>query len=451
VQTDANRTIPARDILTPSQLNTLARDLLEGAFPLIWVEGELGNLSRPGSGHLYFTLKDARAQVRCAMFKPKSQWLNFVPREGLRVLARGRLTLYEARGDYQLVLDSLEEAGEGALRRAFEELKAKLTAEGLFDDERKRPLPAFVRRLGVITSPTGAAVRDVLSVLARRFPLIEAEVLPVPVQGEAAPAQIVSMLQRAARSGRYDVLLLARGGGSLEDLWVFNDERLVRAIAASEVPVVSAIGHETDFSLTDFVADLRAPTPSVAAELLVPSRDDLRLRLHGLQRRLNALHAQRLRQLAQRADRASLRLHALRPRARLDMLCRRQMEAHRRLQAALLRQVDQRRARLRHADAVLRAMQPRRRLALLRQRLEALALRPQAALARRLQHDAMRLRGLARSLETVSPLATVARGYAIVQHADGRIVRRMSDAGIEDALDVRLADGRLRVRVKSKS
>jgi exodeoxyribonuclease VII large subunit len=451
VQTDANRTIPARDILTPSQLNTLARDLLEGAFPLIWVEGELGNLSRPGSGHLYFTLKDARAQVRCAMFKPKSQWLNFVPREGLRVLARGRLTLYEARGDYQLVLDSLEEAGEGALRRAFEELKAKLTAEGLFDDERKRPLPAFVRRLGVITSPTGAAVRDVLSVLARRFPLIEAEVLPVPVQGEAAPAQIVSMLQRAARSGRYDVLLLARGGGSLEDLWVFNDERLVRAIAASEVPVVSAIGHETDFSLTDFVADLRAPTPSVAAELLVPSRDDLRLRLHGLQRRLNALHAQRLRQLAQRADRASLRLHALRPRARLDMLCRRQMEAHRRLQAALLRQVDQRRARLRHADAVLRAMQPRRRLALLRQRLEALALRPQAALARRLQHDAMRLRGLARSLETVSPLATVARGYAIVQHADGRIVRRMSDAGIEDALDVRLADGRLRVRVESKS
>ena len=442
---------PERDILTPSQLNTLARDLLEGAFPLIWVEGELGNLSRPGSGHLYFTLKDARAQVRCAMFKPKSQWLNFVPREGLRVLARGRLTLYEARGDYQLVLDSLEEAGEGALRRAFEELKAKLAAEGLFEGERKRLLRAFVRRLAVITSPSGAAVRDVLSVLARRFPLIEAEVLPVPVQGEAAPAQIVSMLRRAARSGRYDAILLARGGGSLEDLWAFNDERLVRAIAASEVPVVSAIGHETDFSLADFAADLRAPTPSVAAELLVPSRDDLRLRLHGLQRRMHALHAQRMRQLAQRADRAALRLHALRPQARLELFARRQLDAHRRLHAALRRHLDRRQARLRHADAVLRAMQPRRRLALLRQRLEALALRPQAALARRLQHDAMRLRGLARSLETVSPLATVARGYTILLHEDGRVVRGVSDAAVGDALDARVSDGTLRIRVESKS
>jgi len=276
----------ARQILSPSQLNSLARDLLEGAFPLVWVEGELGNLSRPGSGHLYFTLKDARAQVRCALFKPKSQWLTFVPREGLRVLARGRLTLYEARGDYQLILDSLEEAGEGALRRAFEELKQKLTLEGLFETERKRPLPAFVRRLAVLTSPSGAAVRDVLSVLARRFPLLHVDVLPVPVQGEGAPAQLVTMLQRAYRSGRYDTILLARGGGSLEDLWAFNDERLVRAIAQSPVPVVSAIGHETDFSLSDFVADVRAPTPSVAAELLVPSAQDLRARLRQLQRRV---------------------------------------------------------------------------------------------------------------------------------------------------------------------
>lgn len=448
---DAPQTAQKRDILTPSQLNTLARDLLEGAFPLVWVEGELGNLSRPGSGHLYFTLKDARAQVRCALFKPKSQWLNFVPRDGLRVLARGRLTLYEARGDYQLVLDSLEEAGEGALRRAFEELRAKLTAEGLFEAARKRPLPAFVRRLGVITSPSGAAVRDVLSVLARRFPLLPTEVLPVQVQGEAAPAQIAAMLKRASRSGRYDALLLARGGGSLEDLWAFNDERVVRAIAASAVPVVSAIGHETDFSLSDFVADLRAPTPSVAAELLVPSRTDLLLRLRGLQRRLHALQGQHLRQLAQRADHAALRLHGLRPRARLDLLARRQQEAQRRLHAALRRQLDERRARLRHADAVLRAMQPRRRLALLRQRLEALALRPQAALARRLRHDALRLRGLARSLEAVSPLATVSRGYAILQREDGRVVRSTADAVIGDALEALLADGRLRVRVESKA
>ena len=190
------------EILTPSQLNALARDLLEGTFPLVFVEGELGNVSRPSSGHLYFTLKDARAQVRCAMFRPKSQWLRFQPREGMKVLARGRVTLYEARGDYQLVLDSLEEAGEGALRRAFEELKARLQAEGLFDPARKRPLPAFVRRLGVLTSPTGAAVRDVLSVLSRRFPLIEVEVLPVPEQGETAAAQIAAMLEKAVDSGR---------------------------------------------------------------------------------------------------------------------------------------------------------------------------------------------------------------------------------------------------------
>jgi len=441
-------TAPPRDILSPTQLNTLARDLLEGAFPLVWVEGELGNLSRPGSGHLYFTLKDARAQVRCALFKPKSQWLNFVPREGLRVLARGRLTLYEARGDYQLVCDSLEEAGEGALRRAFEELKKKLETEGLFEAARKRPLPAFVRRLGVVTSPSGAAVRDVLSVLARRFPLVEAEVLPVPVQGEAAPAQIVAMLRRAIRSGRYDALLLARGGGSLEDLWAFNDERVVRAIAESDVPVVSAIGHETDFSLSDFVADLRAPTPSVAAELLVPSRHDLRQRIDGLHRRLRALQAQRLRQSAQRADRAAIRLHAQRPRARLDLLCRRQLESQRRLQAALRRQLDRLHARLRHADAVLRARHPERRLALLRQRLQSLSLRPQAALARRLQHDTLRLRGLARSLETVSPLATVARGYAILQRQDGRVVRSVSAVDDGERLLARLPDGRLPVRVE---
>ncbi|MUV14258.1 exodeoxyribonuclease VII large subunit [Noviluteimonas gilva] len=437
----------ARRILSPSQLNTLARDLLEGSFPSVLVEGELGNLSRPGSGHLYFTLKDARAQVRCALFKPKSQWLNFVPREGLHVLARGRLTLYEARGDYQLILDSLEEAGEGALRRAFEELKQKLTAEGLFETERKRPLPAFVRRLAVVTSPSGAAVRDVLSVLARRFPLMHVDVLPVPVQGEAAPAQIVAMLQRAYRTERYDAILLARGGGSLEDLWAFNDERLVRAIAQSPVPVVSAIGHETDFSLSDFVADVRAPTPSVAAELLAPNRHDLALRLQGLQRRATRLMAHHLRRDAQRADRAALKLHALRPRARLDLLLRRQAEAQRRLDHAFRKQLERWHSRMRHADAVLRTMAPKRRITLLHQRLEALRPRPLAAMTRRLRHDQVHLRGLARSLEAVSPLATVARGYAILQRDDGHVIRSVQDVQAGQRVRARLGDGTLPLRV----
>ncbi len=217
------------DILTPSQLNTLARDLLEGSFPAIWVEAELGSVARPASGHLYFTLKDARAQLRAAMFRMKAQYLKFVPREGMRVLVRGKVTLYDARGEYQMVLDHMEEAGEGALRRAFEELKARLEAEGLFDPARKRPLPAHVQRLAVITSPTGAAVRDVLSVLGRRFPLLEVDLLPTLVQGSSAAAQITRLLQAADASGRYDVILLTRGGGSLEDLWAFNDEALARA------------------------------------------------------------------------------------------------------------------------------------------------------------------------------------------------------------------------------
>ena len=391
------------DVLTPSQLNTLARSLLEDAFPLVWVEGELGNVSRPASGHLYFTLKDARAQVRGAFFKPKSQWLKFVPREGLRVLARGRLTLYEARGEYQLVLDHMEEAGEGALRRSFEELKAKLAAEGLFASERKRPLPRFVRRLGVITSPTGAAVRDIVSVLGRRCPLLEVEILPVQVQGATAAAGIAGMLARAGASGRYDTLLIARGGGSLEDLWAFNDEALARAIAASPVPVVSAVGHETDFTLADFAADVRAPTPSVAAELLVPDRDELRRRVATLQARLHRQQRQQLRQAMQRADRAGLRLEAQRPRARLDLLCRRQADSLRRLGAAW---------------------------------------------QRRLEREQSRLRGLARSLETVSPLATVARGYALLQHEDGRLIRSTAQADVGDRVEARLADGTLKLVVR---
>lgn len=438
-----------RKALTPSQLNALARNLLEDAFPLIWVEGELGNLSRPSSGHLYFTLKDERAQVRCALFKPKSQWLKFTPREGLRVLARGRLTLYEARGDYQLILDTMEDAGEGALRRAYEQLKAKLQAEGLFDQSRKRELPAHVRRLGILTSPSGAAVRDVLSVLRRRFPLIDVEILPVPVQGDTAAAQIVRMLQAAGRSGRYDALLITRGGGSLEDLWAFNDEALARAIASSPVPVVSAVGHEVDISLADFAADLRAPTPSVAAELLVPDRADLAAHLRAQMRRLHAIHERLLRSTAQRTDRAALRLQALRPQARLDALRRRQEDALRRLHASWALVDQRRRAQLRHAAAVLHASRPQRRLSLLRDRLQSLAPRPQAATVRALQRHALHLHGLARSLEAVSPLATVARGYAILQRNDGRIVRSVHDLQTGDRLDARLRDGRLKLRVEN--
>ncbi len=435
------------DVLTPSQLNTLARNLLEDTFPVVNVEGELGNVSRPASGHLYFTLKDARAQIRCALFRPKSQWLRFQPREGLLVLARGRLTLYEARGDYQLILDSLEEAGEGALRRAFEELRQKLQAEGLFEQSRKRPLPRFVRRLGVITSPGGAAIHDVLSVLGRRFPLLPVEILPVPVQGAGAAAQIAELLQRAANSGRYDALLVTRGGGSLEDLWAFNEEVLARAIAASTVVVVSAVGHESDVSLADFAADIRAATPSAAAELLSLDRGDLQRRLQSLERRLRERQQQRLRDLAQRLDRAWLKLDAQKPAARLHALALRQLQLGQRLNATWQRALERDRARLRHAQAVLRARHPQLRLQHLRERLAAIGGRPHLAIARQLQQETLRLRSAVRALHAVSPLATVARGYAILSDERGVPVQSAAQVTPGDRIHARLRDGELALQV----
>ncbi len=431
-----------RQVLRPSQLNALARDLLEGSFPQVWVEGEISNFSRPASGHAYFTLKDERAQVRCALFRQNALRLRFAPRDGMQVLARGRLTLYEARGDYQLVLEHMEEAGEGALRRAFEELKQRLAAEGLFDAARKRPLPAMPRRLGILTSPRGAAVRDVLSVLARRFPLLEAEVLPVPVQGDGAAAEIRAMLQRAVASGRYDVLLVTRGGGSLEDLWAFNDEALARAIAASPVPVVSAVGHEVDVSLADFAADLRAPTPSAAAELLVPEREALATGLRQSRRRLDAALARGLATLAQRSDQAWLRLRAARPQLRLERGRARLDDLRHRLAAARLQALGPRRERLARVLRRLDQQHPRQRLQALRQRLALAAGRLQGQPERLLAHRRLHLEGLGRALATVSPLATLARGYAIVQRADdGRVLRSPAGAAPGDALRARLAEG----------
>ncbi|MFY2764543.1 exodeoxyribonuclease VII large subunit [Arenimonas sp. MALMAid1274] len=441
-----------RQVLRPSQLNALARDLLEGSFPQVWVEGEISNYSRPASGHAYFTLKDDRAQVRCALFKPKAQALRFQPRDGLQVLARGRLTLYEARGDYQLVLDHLEEAGEGALRRAFEQLKARLAAEGLFDPARKRPLPAFPRRLGVITSPRGAAVRDVISVLGRRFPLLAVDVLPVPVQGDGAAAQILDMLVRAGRSGRYDLLLLTRGGGSLEDLWAFNDEALAREIVASPVPVVSAVGHEIDSSLSDFAADLRAPTPSAAAELIVPERGELLARLQQRHRQLQALLARGTAARAQRADQAYLKLQALRPHLRLERGRGRLAALQRRLDQALESSLARRSERLARALRRLDQAHPQQSLQRHAHRLQLLRERLHALTQQRMQRRRLQLQGLARTLAGVSPLATLARGYAILQRdSDGGVLRRPSDAAPGQSVTARLAEGRLTLRVEASS
>ena len=378
---------PPRHILTPSTLNRLVRGLLEDALPLVWIEGELSNVARPASGHLYFTLKDSGAQVRCAMFRPKSAALRFKPTDGMQVLLRARVGLYEPRGEFQLVAEQMEPAGEGALQRAFEQLKAKLDAEGLFDAARKRPLPRHARRIGVITSATGAAIRDVLSVLARRWPLAEVEVLPVPVQGREAPPAIVSMLKKASASARYDVLLVTRGGGSLEDLWAFNDEAVARAIHASAVPVVSAVGHEVDFSIADFVADLRAPTPSAAAELLVPDAQDMLRHLRQLQQRLATLQQRRLQARSQRADHLLARLQAQRPQARLARDRERLAHLRHRLLAVLRERRQADRSRLERLHARLLARHPQQRLPLLQRRLAEQSQRLRQAMARQLERE----------------------------------------------------------------
>lgn len=438
---------PPRHILTPSSLNRLVRDLLEDALPLVWIEGELSNVARPASGHLYFTLKDAGAQVRCAMFRPKSGWLKFKPADGMHVLVRARVGLYEPRGEFQLVAEHMEPAGEGALQREFEQLKARLDAEGLFDAARKRALPRYARRIGVITSATGAAVRDVLSVLSRRWPLADVDVLPVPVQGREAPPAIVNMLRKASASGRYDVLLLTRGGGSLEDLWAFNDEQVARAIHASAVPVVSAVGHEVDFSIADFVADLRAPTPSAAAELLVPDASALSRHLQQLQQRLVVLEQRRLQSRIQRVDHLLARLQAQRPQARLARDRERLLHLHRRLLGIQREQSQWRQTRLERVQARLLAQHPRLRLLLWRRRLAELSRQLRESMERRLERERLTLKQTGRALHTVSPLATLDRGYAILFDAEGKVLRSAKNVDVGTSLHARLADGELPLSV----
>ncbi|KAG9555546.1 hypothetical protein KCV01_g22275, partial [Aureobasidium melanogenum] len=442
---DLDRSAP--HVFTPSGLNRLVRDLLEDALPMgVWVEGELSNVSRPSSGHMYFTLKDAGAQVRCAMFRMAASRLRFRPADGMHVLMRAKVGLYEARGEFQLVAEHMEPAGEGALQREFEQLKARLGAEGLFDPDRKRPLPAFPRRIGVITSPSGAAIRDVLSVLGRRCALAAVDVLPVPVQGREAPPAIATMLRKASASGLYDVLLVTRGGGSLEDLWAFNDETVARAIHASAVPVVSAVGHEVDFTIADFVADLRAATPSAAAELLVPDGADLERRLERQRQRMVTLMSRRLQAAAQRADHWQARLHAQRPQARLARDAQRLEALRRRLHMTVRQSHALRQARLERLQARLAARHPRLRLEPSAGRLGQLRQRMAAAIARRLERERLRVAQQGRTLHAVSPLATLERGYAIVFDQRDAIVRRAADVAVGESVRVMLAEGELTLR-----
>lgn len=393
-----------RPVLSVSALARAARLLVEEHFPMVWVEGELSNFRKPASGHWYFTLKDDHAQLRCAMFAGRNRAVRFTPRDGTQVLLRGRVSFYEPRGDFQLIADHLEPAGEGALRAAFEALKARLEGEGLFAPERKRPLPALPRRLAVISSSSGAALRDVLHVIARRFPALEVVLLPVAVQGDNAEADVLAALERVPAAAA-DVVLLTRGGGSLEDLWTFNLESVARAVAACPVPTVSAVGHQTDFTITDFVADLRAPTPSAGAELITPDQADFHTHLGRLNERLQ-------RGMDYRLERQQRSLVALQR------------------NLALLRpaqQIARHLERVRQVDAALRG-----------------------AVGRIVTVRAAELSAAARTLQAVSPLATLGRGYAVLTRAAGGVrqpVTSVAQTQPGERLTAHLHDGALDVRV----
>jgi exodeoxyribonuclease VII large subunit len=438
-----------RDIYSVSRLNSEVRAVLEGSFPLLWVEGEISNLAAPSSGHLYFSLKDSHAQVRCALFRSTRNRLRIRPENGMQVLLRARVSLYEGRGEFQLVAEHLEPAGEGALRQAFERLKTALAAEGLFGAERKRELPGFPRQVGVITSPSGAALRDVLSVLRRRMPALPVVLYPTPVQGLDAPGQIVRALEIANRRAECDVLLLVRGGGSLEDLMAFNDEAVARAVAASDIPVVCGVGHEVDFSIADFVADRRAPTPSVAAEMVSPDREALGRRVAVLAQRAERGLMRLQRESSGRLGALRSRLNSLHPAERMRQRQQRVDELELRLARALERGLGQRSARLAAGAARVLAATPEHRLNQQGQRLRDLRYRLGAALGLRLERGEKRLHSAVQTLDALSPLAVLTRGYAIVcSHPEGQLIRQSSAVRVGQQVRARLGSGQLVCRVE---
>jgi exodeoxyribonuclease VII large subunit len=422
--------------------------LLSRSFDGIKVAGEISGWKVWTSGHAYFTLKDQQAQIRCVLFRNNLRYLRFKPQDGVAVIVRGSVEVRAERGEYQLLVSGMEQQGLGRLYELFEQLKEKLRAEGLFDESIKRPLPAYPRRIGIVTSPQGAVIRDMLSVLRRRWSGLHIRLYPTPVQGSGSVEGIVAGLRWFSDSGWPEVVIVGRGGGSLEDLWSFNDERVARAIASSSVPVVSAVGHETDFTIADFAADLRAPTPSAAAELVVPERDEIILRVERAHQRASRAVHFRLSQLARRLEqrgidrsRRLLELRIHRGQQRTDELDY-EMRTH------LARVLRLRKQRWQQLDARLRARDLRVRMAKAGERLRAASQQLAVALRRRLDQASARQAPLALQLEALCPLRVLERGYSIVQTPDGRIVKRAADAPAGTSIHVRMHEGRLEAEVR---
>ena len=439
--------MPNEAPITVSQLNRKAKTLLEQGIARLWVEGEISNLSRPSSGHIYLSLKYESAQVSAAWFRQRQRGPAIGFKNGDKVLAYGRVSIYEARGNYQLIIEQMEPAGEGVLKQRFDALKKKLLAEGLFDEDRKRELPALPSRIGVITSPSGAAIRDIVSVLGRRFPAVPVIIYPAAVQGEAAPGELMAALDTAIRRDECDVLIIGRGGGSLEDLWAFNDEALARAIADCPIPIVSAVGHEVDFTISDFVADVRAPTPSGAAEIVVPNQQDWLHRINTLAMRIGRIGERKVQDRAQELDWLGKRLVAASPKATL----RRQHDNLRENRSRLAAIMRTRLLEMRNNTQALSGELLQQSPALMVQR----SIGQLATLQQRLggsAHDALsdvahRIALLGRALNSVSPLATLDRGYAIVLDENGKALTDASKANKGDEIRARLAKGELVAKV----
>lgn len=419
--------------------------LLERQFGSIWIEGELSNLARPRSGHWYFSLKDNAAQARCAMFRSRNALVGFDPGEGMHVLARARVGMYEPRGEFQLVVEHLELAGEGMLRLKFEQLKRRLAAEGLFDEAHKIGLPVWPARIGVVTSPSGAAIRDILTVLKRRNPAIEVVIYPASVQGATAAPEIAAAIETANARAECDVLIVGRGGGSLEDLWAFNEEIVARALFASVIPTVAAVGHEIDFTIADLVADVRAPTPSASAELCSADVTEILRLLKHLEQRLAMSFATTLNDY--RRELRHLRARLQHPGRRLEQYHQRIDELMQRLPAAAATGISLRLGRVATLDARIRACNPRHRVASLANRVTSAEQRLHTAMQRQLQARRSALDETSRALAAVSPTATLARGYAIVTDAEGRIARDAADYAPGDRVSASLARGRLALDV----
>jgi exodeoxyribonuclease VII large subunit len=427
---------------TVSQLNREVRQLLGDHFFAIRIEGEISNLSQPASGHLYFSLKDDRAQIRCALFRHKQRHLGFKPENGQHVIATAQVSLYEPRGDYQLIVEQLEEAGSGALQRAFEQLKQKLSAEGLFDTNRKQALPTLPHCIGVITSASGAAIKDILTVLKRRFPAIPVIIYPTAVQGDNAQQEIVRAIQQANQQALADVLILGRGGGSLEDLWSFNEEMVARAIADSTIPIISAVGHETDFTIADFVADLRAPTPSAAAEHAVPNQMEWLNTFRAYEIKLQQLIERKLQQCAQSLDWLYRALQQQHPGQKLARNHEKLIVLEKRLLNHWRQQQRQRHSVLFGLSHRLLQQNPANSIVPQRQTLDKTFQRLQHAMSHQLQQKQQRYQAATQTLQAVSPLATLERGYAIVQKvSDDAIIKSSHQLQAGDKVKTRLGQG----------